>query len=152
MKLETRNFEQREALCLTHRGPYHLIGAAFGRVFDGFFKSGGGIPGPAVGIYYDDPGTVPPADLRSHAGILVPAGFKSPSDEFDRVAIEGGRYAVGTYVGPYDGIGEAWGDFMRSIADEGLALADSPCFEVYLNDPMTTPAPELVTELCGRLA
>lgn len=152
MNIETREFHAREALCLRHKGPYNLIGTTFGRVSGIFFRSGAGIPGPAVGFYYDDPGAVAPEDLRSHAGILVPDGFASPSEELERVPIEAGRYVVGAYVGPYDGIAAAWGDFMRTIAENGLALADSPCFEVYINDPMTTPAPELITELCGRLA
>lgn len=46
-----------------------------------------------------------------------------------------------TYRGPYEGLGPAWGAFMRWIEGSGLHAA-SDLYEVYAADPETSPSPE----------
>jgi len=55
---------------------------------------------------------------------------------------------VGTYVGPYDGLANAWGEFVgKWLPTSGHTLRNAPSFEAYINDCMQTPPAELRTEL-----
>lgn len=49
--------------------------------------------------------------------------------------------AVTSYVGPYDGMGEAWGEFLGSISAKGFAPG-TPFWETYVTEPTpdTDPA------------
>ena len=49
--------------------------------------------------------------------------------------------AVTSYVGPYDGMGQAWGDFMGQISAMGFAPGN-PFWETYVTEPTpdTDPA------------
>lgn len=137
--------------CVRHTGPYHEIGEAFGKVWS--LAAPAGLVGPnsrSIGIYHDDPGSVPPSELRSDACIIVEA------DEPRVTAVQGltfhegldGHYAVATYKGPYHGLGAAWTEFLRDyLPQSGLEIRDGQCFELYLNDPYDTPEDELVTEI-----
>lgn len=137
--------------CVRHVGPYHEIGEAFGKVWS--LAAPAGLVGPgsrSVGIYHDDPGSVPPAELRSDACIIVDA------DETHVTAVPGlsyyegldGRYAIATYKGPYHGLGAAWTEFLRDyLPASGLEVRDGQCFELYLNDCTEVPESDLVTEI-----
>jgi AraC family transcriptional regulator len=62
--------------------------------------------------------------------------------------LAGGRYAIAAHVGPYSGLGPAWGRFMAAIEALGLEVDDQrPCFEVYENDPDHVDESRLVTVL-----
>ena len=64
--------EPLRAACLRHIGPYQHIGDTFARL-DPLAEAGGLFDAPPqlIAIYHDDPATVPPADLRSDAGLLI---------------------------------------------------------------------------------
>lgn len=138
---------------LPHRGPYIGIGAAFEQL-SAIFSSRGFWPQSQgmVGVYYDPPGAVPEAELRSHAGITVADGFDMPAD-LEEVGLEGGRHAVLTFTGPYDRLHLAYdylyGDWLPASGQE---TADRPPFERYLNSPAEVAPGELVTEICAPLA
>jgi AraC family transcriptional regulator len=53
-----------------------------------------------MGIFYDDPASVPEARLRAAICITVPDGWAS-SEELTEPYIEGGRYARIVHAGPY---------------------------------------------------
>lgn len=62
-----------------------------------------------------------------------------------------GDIARTSYVGPYDGLGEAWGTFMGSVMGTGRAPA-FPFWEVYVTEPSPAADPatlrtDLVTSL-----
>ena len=64
-----------------------------------------------------------------------------------------GEYAVGTHVGPYDGLPNAWNELCgKWLPTSGRTFANAPSFEVYLNDCNTTPPADLRTELYVPLA
>lgn len=63
--------------------------------------------------------------------------------------LPGGHYAVFRYRGAYSGIGRAFDTLFRGwVVDSGATFRSAPCLEIYLNDPRTVPAAELLTELC----
>jgi AraC family transcriptional regulator len=88
-----------------------------------------------------------------------------PKGKIGVTAIEGGKYAVFTYVGPYEHLGEVYdtiygkwlpeygncncGDSCNctSEADCGCILRDAPAFEKYISNPANTPSEKLKTEI-----
>jgi AraC family transcriptional regulator len=100
-------------------------------------------------LYYDDPEATPAAELRSDAGVIVPQEFVTDDPRVHVVDIAGGMYAVGTHVGPYDGLPNAWGEMVGQwLPSSGYTFGDSPGFERYLDNCPEVPAAELRTEIC----
>jgi effector-binding domain-containing protein len=56
------------------------------------------------------------------------------------VDFAGGRAAVGTLVGPYEGLSQAWRDVHAWIGEQGLRISAMP-YEVYRADPMQGGSP-----------
>jgi AraC family transcriptional regulator len=133
---------------LPHRGAYPQIGATFVRLYDLMQATGliARIAGPGVAVYYDSPADTPAANLRSHAGVVVAPG-ELPAG-FDAVHLPGGRQAVLTLRGPYDGIAAAW-DWLYGqwLPQSGEVPADLPPFETYPNSPAETAPADLITEI-----
>lgn len=134
---------------LPHRGPYQDIGPVFSRAF--MLAIGQGIATPdatGFGIYFDDPEQVPANELRSLAGMEVAPDAELGS-ELERYEIPAGRCAILTYTGPYNEMKQPY-DWLFSewLPASGMAPADFPMFEQYLNDPRTTPPAQLQTRIC----
>ncbi len=144
---------ERTLLGLPHRGPYPEIGPVFAAMFDAIGEAGL-LPRieAMIGVYFDDPGRVAPADLRAFAGVQVPAGVTSPPT-LEVLTLAAGPHAMLRLQGPYAGLPEAWaylyGDGMSAT---GRTPSDAPSFELYLNDPTDTLPEDLVTELWAPLA
>ncbi len=139
---------------VSHRGPYNQIGKAFERL--GQIAGAAGLfahPGAAmIATYHDDAAATPPEELRSEAGIIVPAGVPLPA-ALTEVHIPEGDYARYTHIGPFEGLGDAWqrlmGEWVPAI---GRRVADSPSFEIYRSDMRRTPREQLRTDLYVPLA
>ena len=150
---EIRDMAETRLAALPHRGAYNEIGAAFQQVAAIFtarnlWPQARGM----VGAYHSDPSAVPEAELRSHAGVRVEPGFEMP-EVLEEVILPGGPHAVMLYTGPYAGLSAAWDAlYGQALPALGRMPADTPPFEIYLNDP-TEVAPEaLLTEICVPLA
>lgn len=137
-----------------HIGPYNQISQAFQRV--------GALAGPAgllahaemamLGIYYDDPETTPPEQLRSDAAVVVPEGVALPEGLVEQ-RIPGGRYASTAHVGPYEHLGDAWARFMGEwLPASGNRLGTGASYEIYRNTPGDVPKEQLQTEMFMPLA
>lgn len=149
MKVDIQALPAQRVAALTHVGPYNTISAAFGRL--------GAIAGPAgllgqlgaamVAVYHDDPETKPAAELRSDAGVIVSAQTAIPKD-LHEVILPAGQYACASHHGPYEGLGDAWANFMgRWLAQSGHRVGNGAMFELYRNSPMDTRPGDLVTDL-----
>ena len=131
-----------------HKGAYFEIYRAFQKLSAvmasrDLFRNAGRM----VGVFYDDPQSVPEADLRSLAGFEI-TGQSDLSTLLEEVTLAGGRQAVLTYTGPYAGLPAAYDElFGVWLPQSGEEPADAPSFEVYLNSPMDTAPEALVTEL-----
>jgi len=145
----TRTDPARRLAAVPHKGPYLEIGRAFEKLGStvaarGFY----GRFGHMVGVYYDSPADVKPADLRSHAGLEAPADL--PLDPpLEEVILPASRHAVLTFKGPYAGLPAGYDQlFGVWLPQSEETPADSPVFEVYLNNPMDTAPDDLLTEIC----
>lgn len=133
---------------LPHHGPYDAIGAAFARL--GAWAGARGLMGPgsrSIGLYHDDPKTVPADKLRAHAAVTVPHG--TPVEPgMDIIATPPLRCARLRFKGPYVEIEAAYerlyGDWLPASGEEP---ADHPMMEEYLNDPRALPPTEWLTDI-----
>jgi AraC family transcriptional regulator len=105
-----------------------------------------------IGIFYDDPGVVAEAELRSKAGVVLPRQIEVTAP-VSITQLRGGQYAVLRHKGPYADMAAAYqwlyGEWLLK---SGRDAADAPAFEEYLNTPKDTPPSELLTEICLPLA
>lgn len=140
-----------ELLAVHHRGDYMKIGQAFDRLC--LFAGPRGLLGPAtrmIGAGWDDPGVVPVDDLRSAACIVAPHALAE--GEVEPLILPAGRYACHVHVGPYAGLAAAYQQVFAWMAGQDLTPGAAPCFEEYLNNPVTTPPMALETRIMVPLA
>jgi AraC family transcriptional regulator len=133
---------------VSHTGSYLEIGRAFQTLYStlgarNMMQTGAKM----VGIYYDDPNSVPVEKLLSKAAVTHngEAKLEPPLEHAD---IPAGTYASLLHKGPYSELGPAYqwlcGEWLMS---SGRELADKPAFEEYLNTPMDTAQNELLTKI-----
>lgn len=147
MQVDIREKPGFKVVGLRHVGPYYMIGEAFGRLAMWAGQNGIAI-GPTVAIYHDNPDITPLAELRSDACLVVPDDFTTDDPTVSVIDIPANRYAVMTYIGPYDGLGNAWNQLCGEwFPSNGKEFGEGPCFELYLSDCSQVPASELVTEI-----
>ncbi len=94
---------------------------------------------PRYGISHDDPGVTAPEQCRYDAGVEVPPQFVA-SGGAQKTTIAGGRYAVLTFKGNVEQVGEGWTALLRDwLPASGLQLDARPCFEYYPTDSECDP-------------
>jgi AraC family transcriptional regulator len=133
---------------LDHRGPYTAIGAAFDRL--SAWAGPRRLVGPEtrfLGLYFDDPETVPADRLRSVAAMTV--GPEVMADGDVRIlTLDAGPFARIVHKGPYAELEGAYRWLYRDwLPSSGREPADAPCFEEYLNDCRALPPAEWLTAI-----
>lgn len=109
------------------------------------FLTGTGVTpsGPPLAIYRDWDGAamtmqvgfpVGEADLAKASGEVL-AGHAPSEDAVKSL-----------HRGPYPSLRDTYGEMEREMKQAGIAMSDV-AWEVYVSDPVTTPADELVTEI-----
>lgn len=134
---------------IRHIGPYQQIGKAFGSL-GGLLK---GPPPPGsqmIALYHDDPAITAPDQLRSEAALTLPAGAHAP-DGLVEQRVPAGRYARTVHKGSYEGLPATWNALKIEWLPKSGHRMGHPSYEVYLNNPMTTPQAELLTEIYVRV-
>jgi AraC family transcriptional regulator len=133
---------------IAHQGDYQKIVGAFDKL--AAWAGANQHFGPdslMIGIFYDDPDSMPLDQLRSHACLTVPAGTPV-SGEVDSGEIPGGRFAVVRHKGPYAELPKAYAWLFRDwLVTSDEEAGDAPCYEVYLNDPSSLPPAEWLTDI-----
>lgn len=128
------------------------ISAAMGKTFQGVwdFMQSAGIEttGQALSVYH----TYDPEQMTFQAGFSASpdeAGKAKDPVKFDRTPA--GDVLYFQHKGPYSTLRDSYGQMMAYMDKEGLT-AGAPAWEVYLNDPATTPEDELLTDVFVSLA
>jgi AraC family transcriptional regulator len=152
-QVEITDLPKLRVAMIEHHGDYQLISKAFERLATVAATTSLLRPDTrSIGIYYDDPESVPQAQLRSAACITVPDDW-APFGELTEAYIEGGRYARIVYTGPYSELKTAYDwlyqTWLPTSAEEPRNL---PCLEEYLNNPRQVPAKDLKTAVMMPLA
>ena len=148
-----REIPAMKVVSVDHIGPYMQIGKAFDSLI-GWLASRNLLSAEMrmVGIYYDDPGIVAEAELRSKAGVLLPRDVDIAAP-VGVTPVRGGQYAVLRHQGPYSDMRAAYEWLYGTwLVQSGRDAADAPVFEEYLNNPKQTAPADLLTEICLPLA
>lgn len=133
---------------LPHRGSFDAMGAVFDRLSAWAAARGLIHEGTRfIGIYPDDPHSVPEAELRSQAALTVPPG--TPLDPgMEVVELPALRCARLRYQGPYAELeavyDRLYGEWLPQSGEEAGGF---PVFEEYLNDCRTLPPSEWLTDI-----
>lgn len=150
--VEIRECEPRRVVFVRHVGPYEQCLVAWDTLMEWAAPRGLIAPGAEMlGICHDDP-DVTPADKIRYDACLTFNGSVETSGEIGVTTIPGGEYAVQRFVGPYEQLEDAYALlFGRMLPQIGREPSMEPCVEKYWNDPETTPADELETDVCVLL-
>ena len=140
---------EKHTVGIDHSGSYMEINKAFTELFAQLAAADRlGDMSEVLGLYLDDPETVPVAQLRSAACVVLASGRGTPSG-LKTFHTTSGDYAVLTHKGPYANLQLAYRWLYGTwLKDSGREVRDEPLFEVYVNNPRDVPASELVTEIC----
>lgn len=144
-----QNHPERRVAGLWHRGPYNTIADAWKRVAPiagaaGLFGAGA----ESLGVFLDDPATVPAAELRSFAGLTLRPGAAVPAG-LEEYVVPGGRYATAIHCGGYATLMRTWTMLLHQIqADPKFQPTWEVSMEIYLNDCTQVPEAELRTMVC----
>ena len=143
---EVKELPAMKVVFLRHVGSYSQVGSTWGRLM--MWAGMRGLLGPGmklIGIVMDDPDVTPPEKVRYDAAVTVNRPVQ-PESEFGVMEIAGGRYAVVTHKGPYEGLGKAYQRIYGGwLPKSGYRLRDVPAFEQYLNSPQNTKPEDLLT-------
>ncbi len=153
-EVEIDEVSSRRLAALMHRGPYTEAAACFEALkatatsldlWSNKVKE-------MVGVHHDDPNVVAQADLRCHAGLVIPSDMAVPTG-MEEVQLIGGKHAILHYKGPYSAIKVAY-DYLYGewLPSSGHEPVDAPSYELYLNDPADTAQDELLTDILLPLA
>jgi effector-binding domain-containing protein len=128
------------------------ISAAMGRAFGDVmaFREAHGIAadGPPLSVYDD----YSPDEMTFRAGVfVVEADTAAATDEVKAGRTPGGEVLHFTHIGPYATLRDSYGTMMAHCEREGLKIG-APTWEVYVDDPETTPEHRLRTEVYVALA
>ena len=148
IKVNVKKTEPMTVAFISMKGPYTLIGEAFGRLY-GWIAERDYIPaGPPMGVYFNTPGEVPDEELLWEiqaplAGDVLPSG---PDEKGAGVKkVETKEVAATMHKGPYDQVGPTYQALTGWIAENGYEIV-GPAEEVYCSRP-NTPPEELLTEV-----
>jgi effector-binding domain-containing protein len=104
--------------------------------------------GPPLSVYYG----YSPEEIVFRAGLFVPeADAKAATGEVKADRTPGGEVLHFTHTGSYATLRDSYALMMEHIAARGLTLG-APSWEVYVDDPETTPEHRLRTEVYVTLA
>ena len=155
--------EPRNIICVSMTGDYNSLDfeGAFAKLWEQvkaqkLFTAGI----EHIGIYYDDPKSTDPANLRTDVCLVIHRPAVATGDVQTKT-IPGGRYAMFTHIGPYNEVGVVYdtiysewvpanctcGDDCGCGDECRCALRDEPVFEKYCNDPVKTAPEKLRTEI-----
>jgi AraC family transcriptional regulator len=134
---------------IRHIGSYQEIGREFGRL-------GGILKGPPpsgsqmIALFHDDPAVTPADHLRSDAALTLSVHTPAPDGLVER-HVPAGHYARAVHKGGYEGLPAAWNALKTDWLPTSGHKMGSPSYEIYINNPMTVPKDDLLTEIFLRL-
>jgi AraC family transcriptional regulator len=116
---------------LRHTGPYHEVdGGLWGRVRDRLEELGHSTDGLPLGIAQDPPQITPPEHCRFDAAWTIGAPLP-PECGLGEQMLEGGSYAITTYVGSFKHIGEAYQVIGERLGRHPEMVRFGACAEWY---------------------
>jgi effector-binding domain-containing protein len=126
-------------------GSFEQIPAKIGEFMGLFFPQQLIPAGSLFGIYFNSPDQVKPEELKW--AIAFPIDSKaSVKEPLKKAEFKNDKVAYYLYIGSYEKVGDVYGKVFKFIAEKGYMVA-GPVMENYLDDPNTTPAEKVRTEI-----
>ena len=148
MEVRIEKLEPMRVAFARHIGPYEECEPAWEKLCA--WAGPKGLLGPdttIIGVSYDDPEVTPPEKIRYDACITVGEDIEAEG-EIGVQVIAGGDYAVTTHKGPYGNLLQTYQKLFGEWAPQsGRVVKQAACFEIYRNDPKSTPPEELITDV-----
>ncbi len=148
MEVTVENIDPIRVAFMRHVGPYNEVGETWQKLCG--WAGPRGLLGPQMkmlGLCHDDPDVTLPEKIRYDACLVVGDNVE-PAGDVGVQEIAGGEYAKALHVGPYEKLGETYAALCGQwMPQSGRTPRSSPSFEVYLNNPQTTPPEQLRTEV-----
>ncbi|WP_029906600.1 GyrI-like domain-containing protein [Prevotella sp. 10(H)] len=142
--------ETKKAIYVRLQGDYRTVdyAGAFKKLW-AFVKENGlysaGIE--HLSISHDDPKVTETEKLRTDVCLVITKPVE-PKGEIGVREILGGKFAIFTYVGPYDDLENVFNTVYRKwLPESGYKLRMEQGFEKYINDPNRVTPDKLKTEL-----
>lgn len=149
MNVRIETLPDLKILSVRQTGPYMESSERAWKILCGW-AGPKGLLGPStlvIGISHDDPQVTAPEDIRYDAAITVERDI-APEAPVAAGVLPGGEYAIFTHQGPYEGLEETYKTIMGQwVPTSDREFRDTPWFEVYRNDPQSTPPAQLLTEI-----
>ncbi|NHU84495.1 AraC family transcriptional regulator [Kocuria sp. JC486] len=121
--------------------------ATFRSIFPALDAQGIQPVGPAFGLHT----RMPSETVDIEAGVPVDRVPQELPDELVASELPAGKVVATTYIGGYDGLGEAWGAFMQAVVESGHTPT-FPLWEVYVTEPSPEGDPAAMrTDLFTRV-
>ena len=147
MPITIREREPMRLAAIEHRGAHADVGRTFQKLM-AWAGPRGLLGGGATGgtLYLGDQDGASD-DARAIVGVTVDEDCAG-DDVVSIYDVPGGRHAILTHRGPYAQLPQSYNELFAWLPTSGEAPGDAPLFEVYLNDPRSTPPEDLLTEIC----
>jgi AraC family transcriptional regulator len=148
MEVRTENVEAMRVAFVRNVGPYNQCGAAWSKLCAWAGPKGLLRPDARyLGVAHDDPQITPPDKIRYDACVTVDDSVQGDG-EIGIQTVGGGRYAVTLHKGPFENLETTYAELMGGwLPQSGERIGNNLCFELYLNDPQSTPPAELLTDI-----
>jgi AraC family transcriptional regulator len=132
---------------IRHTGSYDKVGSSFQKLM--FWAATHlvlKLKPVTIGIVHDNPDLTAEQHIRFDACVLLSKEIK-PNGEIGYKKIEGGKFAVFTYKGAYDGFYPVY-DYIYNVClfDNKFDLADKPALEWYIKSPPFNKPENFVTD------
>ena len=147
MQVEIIERSPVRAHVIRHEGPMSKASETYSRLWQWQVSQGlAGRAKEAIGICYgDEEGR--DDSFRYFAGVIYETTVRAEGG-VEIHDVPGGKYASYRLIGPYDRIAPTfsrlYGEWLPS---SGYVPDDRPALEIYRNNPYSTPANELITDL-----
>ncbi|WP_316900951.1 AraC family transcriptional regulator [Pseudodesulfovibrio indicus] len=148
MEVRMEDVEAMRVAFVRNTGPYNQCDEAWSKLCAWAGPKGLLSPDARyLGVAHDDPQVTPSDKIRYDACVTVDKTVEGEG-EVGIQTVGGGRYAVTLHKGPYENLETTYAELMgRWLPQSGEQIGGNLCFELYLNDPQSTPPEELLTDL-----
>ena len=146
-EISVKRVESLTVAYASHQGSYEALPKVFQEVMAWIQQEGLQVAGPPMGIYYNDPQTVAPEDLRWEVQWpIVPLKGKEGKGEIKIKTTKPIEVAFTIHRGPYDQVGKSYDRLKKWIGENGYRIS-GPGRSIYLSNPNSVPPESLRTEI-----
>jgi len=143
-----KELPEMQAIYCRHTGAFDKIHEAFSKLMQ--FAGPRGLVGKdshTATVYHDDPSVTEISKVRQSACLIVNEDVKV-AGEIGKMAIKGGKYAVGHFEIDVTGFENAWNTMCVWMTESGYEPGEGNPYEFYYADPEDHPEHKFVLDIC----